>query len=248
MVRILLAGLCILWGLSVPCPAAERTLTIATINAPPFSAEFLDKNGYGCDVVVQAFARAGYTAEIRFYSWNRSLEMCKQGLVDGVMPVWQTPERSAVFEFSDSLPLPYIMGIYKKKEIKVVTGGNYVLTPFRVGYVFGYAYPRAFYTITEGVVVDHSYSVAEMIEKLVKGRIDAAVVGRRQGDFILSREWSGQRHRFDFVAPPIKLIPRYIGFRKKGGYGSVIADFNRGLEAIRADGTLDRILSAHGIE
>jgi polar amino acid transport system substrate-binding protein len=51
----------------------------------------------------------------------------------------------------------------------------------------------------------------------------------------------------EFIEPPLEIKVLYIAFSKKAAnYKQKLKDFNIGLEQIKEDGTMYRIISDHG--
>ncbi len=48
----------------------------------------LESHGFMTELIIEAFARVGYDATVKFLPWKRALESTKSGKYDGLFTVW----------------------------------------------------------------------------------------------------------------------------------------------------------------
>lgn len=246
MVKIFLA--CLLAFLQATAVfASGKTIFLTSEEAPPFSSEKLKNHGTSIEIIKRAFEQVGYTTGVKFYSWNRALEMAKKGISDGIVPIWYTEERTKWFLYSDKLHTPSLIGCLKKKSSPINIKGYGDLRNYAFGYIFGYAYSQDFFDILSVSKGYHFYDPHELISALVKGNIDLAVLEKSQAEYILNTEFSETGNGHHFMEPALEIRNHHLAISKKAkDYQKKLADFNTGLEIILNNGTLEEILSRHG--
>ena len=234
---------------AVHSSAAEKRIFLTTTEYKPFCSMDLKNQGAAAQIVKQAFKKTGYRVKMEFYPWKRCLEMAKMGVSDGVAFLWYAKEREEWFLFSDPLGLPNIMGFYKRSDRRIRFRNYDDLAPHVIGYIYGFAYPREFYAASARLRCRYFYSHTELMENLVSGKIDLALIGRHQAEYILKTRFPEHIRDFDFMEPAVEIREHFIAVsRKVEDFDTKVADFNRGLHMIRKDGTLERILLQHGMK
>ena len=93
------------------------------------------------------------------------------------------------------------------------------------------------------VVVDDETN----FRKLAKGRIDLVLTDRLLGQYVINTVLAGSGVAFEWVSPALAIETQHLVFSKQvDGYEQRSLDFNTGLAAIEADGTLAAIMKKHG--
>ncbi len=225
--------------------ASEKEIFLTSAEYPPYYCEELENQGCITEIIREVFKRVGYDLKVKFYPWKRAEMMAKKGFSDGMFPPWHTKEREKWFFFSNPIPPPNIMGFYKRKD-KIITFKTYQdLQPYRIGSVLGYAYPTDFLEIKLRNI--KSYTDEMLINNLVTGRIDLAVIDKMQAKYLLITKYPKQSGNFEFMEPPLAIIQQHLVISKKTKNAQTkINDFNRGLKMIKDDGTFEEILKKHG--
>ncbi len=248
MVKIFLIVLGILLS-NTQVFSAEKTIFITSTDAPPFSGEKLKNQGVSIEIIKQALNQVGYKTKIEFYPWKRALEMAKRGVSDGVGPLWYTKERAEWLVFSKKAHTPSSIGFFKKKNEQIHVKDYGDLKPYVIGYVLGFAYSQDFYNATYDFEKVYFYNPINLMNGLVHGQIELAIMGKSQGEFILKNEFPEANEKFHFMEPVLETKNQYLAISKRAkDYKTKLNDFNRGLEMIIKDGTLDKILDKHGMK
>lgn len=242
------------WVMTGPV-CAQKTVTLSTLDWPPYIGQELENNGYVNEIVVEAFKRAGYTAEVNFYPWARALHLALSGAHDGLFPEYFDPtERDHQIVFSDPFPGGPV-GLYKRKDSAI----SYTVDPqkdqtraleglkqYSFGIVRGYINTKAF---DEAGFLKKDMAVGDKmnLEKLYNKRIDLIFIDKFVAKYIIVKEFPWYIDELEFMEPPLEVKPLYIAFSKKApGYKEKLKAFNTGLKEIKGDGTLKKIMQKHG--
>jgi polar amino acid transport system substrate-binding protein len=240
----LFAALAIAVLVSGPGLAADKTLNLAATEYPPFYGKELKDHGFITEIIATAFERSGYQIDVKFLPWKRALEKTKDGAYDGLFTVWYREEREQWFVYSDPLPANEI-GFYKRVADEISFTNYQDLQPYRIGVVRGYVNPPGFdeAELKTIVVVDDETN----FRKLAKGRIDLVLTDRLVGQNVINTVLAGSGVAFEWVTPALTIETQHLVFSKQvDGYEQRSLDFNTGLAAIEADGTLAAIMKKHG--
>jgi polar amino acid transport system substrate-binding protein len=228
--------------------AADKRVLITSLETPPYSGEKLTKQGGSIEIIKEAFSRVGYKTKIKFYPWKRAIEAAKRGNSDGVGPLWYTKERTEWFLYSKRLQTPSLIGFFKQKNRKFQLKEHEDLRRHAVGYVLGYAYSKELYTNITHSKGYSFYTPYDLFSAMIKGKIDLAVLGKRVGEYLLNTNFPEISDKYHFTGPVIETREQYLAISKKAKDSQIkLSDFNTGLEIIRKDGSLKKILTRHGI-
>ncbi len=224
--------------------AAERTLNIAATEFPPYYGKDMENNGFFTEIIREAFKRSGYDLEIKFLPWKRAFEGAKRGKFDGLYSVWYRPEREEWFVFSDPLPANELV-FFKHKDNDISFGSYDDLKPYTIGVVRGYALPPGFEEA--GLKTALANNDEQNLRKLYKRHLELMLVDKIQATYIINTELPEAASELEWLDPPAHVDIQYLVISKKApDYEALLADFNAGLAAMKADGTLDAILAKHG--
>jgi polar amino acid transport system substrate-binding protein len=222
---------------------------LASLEWEPYVGSEMPDQGYVAALIRAAFADQGMDVEIQFYPWARALHLARTGAVDGLAPEYFNPSREAEFQFSAAFPGGPLV-LYKRRADAIVFSTDpaqhqdaalQALKARRFGVVRGYlntpTFDAAGYLIKEEANDD-----ATNLRKLVYGRIDLAVIDRRVAEHLIRTSYPDYARRIEPMEPALADIPLYIAFsRRSPRMQEVLAAFNRGLEAMRADGRLEAL-------
>ncbi len=232
---------------SVPPGRAEEPVSLATLNWAPYVGRDLPNLGFTSEIVRRAFERAGYRVEITFMPWARVLRRVARGDSDAMYPAYHSAERARIFALSDPFAWSYLV-FYKQVEAEIHYTRLRDLEGYRIGVVRGYvnspAFDRAEYLLKEPTDSDESN-----LQKLLRGRIDLAVIDWHTARHLLENRIPQGIGRLEPLEPPLQVKPLYLGVSKQvPGYRSVVADFNRAISDLSSEGALEQIRRKHDIE
>jgi ABC-type amino acid transport substrate-binding protein len=244
--RLLMVVLALALVFSVPPGAARERVSLATLEWAPYAGRELPNLGYTSEIVRRAFERAGYDVEITFMPWARVLRRVARGASDAMYPAYRSAERARTFAFSDPFAWSYLM-LYKRAGEEIPYGRLRDLEGYRIGVVRGYvntpALDRADYLLKEVTDSDESN-----LRKLLRGRIDLAVIDRHTAEHLLENRLPHGIGRLEPLGPPLQVKPLYLCVSTRiPEHGTVVADFDRALDRMTSEGVLEEIRRKHGI-
>lgn len=236
--------------LSIACTASQaQTLRIATLDWAPYVSPDLPGQGLASRILDEALALNGDKAELVFLPWQRALNETREGRFDALMPAYLSADRSE--DFYTSMPLlDSQLGFFRRRDnvLPIDPGNLESLRPYRIGVVRGYvnqtAFDQANY-LTKDVV----NSDWQNLEKLLRGRIDLAVVDRYTGYQLLAQNAPALRDQLVFVEPPLDIKPLYVLVPKKRAEGEALAaSLDRSLRTLRRSGRLQQLIAEARLE
>jgi polar amino acid transport system substrate-binding protein len=231
---------------AVPTPVAlTKSITLATLEWPPYVGEKLPGNGITTEIIKEAFARVGYEVKLSYIPWTRVLQDVKDGKVEAGYPAYYSDERAATYQLSDKFAAGNT-GFFKRKAQAIPYTKLEDLKGLRIGIIRGYANPAAFEAATY-LTKEEAADDEQNLRKLAAGRIDLALADKFTAQYILNTTFPEGKDALEFVEPVLDTQPLYVMFsRKVTGFDQKAADFNAGLKLIQADGTVDKILASFG--
>lgn len=228
-------------------PIQARVIQIATVVYEPFSSPELREGGFQTALLRAAFKAAGHEPIFTFYPWKRALAMTIAGKADFVTSIFFNEERNKVLLFSQTVYVSEI-GLIGLKSLNVSHYSSLEdLEKYRIGVLAGAIYEDKFDKADnlQKIVVHEDKNGVPM---LFNNRVDLVAT-----NFIYFQNKVAQSDRHDvnelqIVRPSLSVRPAYVAAsRRISDHSEIIADFNRGMASIKADGTFDRIAASFGI-
>ena len=237
--RVNLSGLLLM--LMAATTQADKVTAVAD-PWPPFVDPALPSQGISMEIVRAAYATQGYDVRIDFMPWARAMKGVKEGRYDIIPDAWRTVEREAVLHFSE----PYVSNMVrfiKRKGDPFEFTGMETLDNKTVGVTRGYAYSEAF-SIADNFAKSEANDILQNVRRLVLKRIDLTLEDELVARALISREAPELLSKIEFTRQPLSLETLHVVSGKANPRHKTLIDaFNRGLEEIRANGTLVRILA-----
>ncbi|MEC4725018.1 transporter substrate-binding domain-containing protein [Shewanella sp. D64] len=218
----------------------ESTLNIVSTNYPPFYSDSYSNSGAVAYIVATAFKRRGYNVSHKFYPFIRATLLVKTGKADGIVGLWYRKEREQWAAYSQPI-VPLNIVLYKRKDSDISYQTLSDLQGLRIGVGRGYANPVAF---TQAKLVTEESSSDELnMKKLFLKRIDLVLIGRELAQYIIRTGPDEYANVFEEVGEPLSVEVFHFGASKSiPGFQNLIKEFNLGLESMRRDGSLEKIL------
>jgi ABC-type amino acid transport substrate-binding protein len=254
MKRFVLVILLIIGLLTFSANAAEKKVTIATLNWEPYVGQKLKNLGFTSDIIQKAFEKKGYTVEFKFYPWARGIKMTEDGRCDGIYPAYFNKEREKKFIYSTSFGSGAV-GFYKRKDKPIAFSANPIKKPvealkalkqYRIGLVRGYANTKEI-DEADYLIKDVATSDETNLKKLFKKRLDLVFIDKYVARYIMHQKYPHFIDELEFMTPPLDEKQLYICFsRKVKGLETAIEAFNQGIKEIKASGEFEQIMESHG--
>jgi polar amino acid transport system substrate-binding protein len=222
-------------------------LRIVADEWPPYVDPLAPGRGLAIALVTEAFSRAGYPTQLTVEDWSRSLEGTVIGVYDVVANIWYTDDRARDLHYSD----PYLVNdirFVKRKGSDIVFDDYRDLRGRVVGIVKGYAYPQVFLRAGALIKVVNNVLV-QALDDLVAGRCDLVIDDKHVIDFTIRKYLPDSLPRIEYLPKPVGLNQLHVAVsRANPQHDQIVADFNRSLRQMKADGSYARLLDAHGYQ
>jgi polar amino acid transport system substrate-binding protein len=227
-------------------PSMADPLRLVANAWAPYTDRRLLNNGLAADLVSTALKRAGYASEYLEVPWARAIRGLQQGRYDIVIGAWYSEERASFGAFST----PYLSNrirLIKRKGTAIAYQRLEDLYPYSIAVVRDYAYDPAFDADAklERVRV-RSFEVAANM--LAAGRVDLAVEDEYAAGFHFRRSLRSVRAGLEFLSPPLSENGLHILVRRSlGNYAQIVEGFDRAIEAMKSDGSYERLIDRHDL-
>ena len=213
---------------------------------PPFTDGTLVNGGLATDLVSTALARAGYSSGFEQVPWARAMMGLRNGRYDILVNAWYDEDRMKIGEFS----APYLQNrlrFIRRKDSPVDFTTLAQLSGYGIAYVPGYAYTAEFDTHTQLKKVPvHNFAMA--VRMLVAGRVSLTLEDEYVARYRLARESARVRNAVEFMPKVLSENQLQILVSLQNpDHAKIVSDFDREIIAMKADGSFDRLLKAHGM-
>ncbi|MCG7495711.1 transporter substrate-binding domain-containing protein [Vibrio sp. Of7-15] len=224
-----------------------RQISMETTSWEPFYNDTLLNNGVIVEIVNRAFQRVGHDTAVRFVVWRRAMRNVKAGDVDVLVGAYYTKERDKNYRFSDPI-FDIDIGFIALKSLNLT---HYRKLDDLKGYSIGigddWSYGEEFdkAPLKKETVI----SSTQNVKKLFRNRVDLIAMAIPVFHYERNMLKHNKNDEIVILSPLITSQPLHImvGRNLKDGV-QIIEDFNRGLKAIKADGTYDHLLKKHGFK
>jgi polar amino acid transport system substrate-binding protein len=221
-------------------------LTVVVKEEPPFISRKLPGQGLSATIVKTALERAGYSVSFAFETWPRAYEGAEIGVYDIVGSIWYTDERSRQFQFSEPYLYHEIKFIKRKSDPDIQFESLDDLDGLVVGTLEGYAYDDEFLKSRKFIKVPQNHLLQNLL-KLSLGEVDLTLGEERKIRYELNEYMKGSTKNLEILPKPLIRRGTHIAVsRSQPDHEKIIADFNRAIEAMKADGSYDKILAEFG--
>ncbi len=242
--------LCIVCAFTLP--AGAETYRLATEDYPPFCSPDMPAKGWAWEVASAALASQGVVGELEFFPWKRALLMAKLGKADGLFGAFYTKERAQHFAFSAPIAAVRV-GFFRHADRDDIAfdGDLKTLRKYIIGVGAGYAVTPEFDS-AEYLKKEESVDTGVALKKLYLKRlhltagVETVDLHRMRNDLAL--DYPDIAEKIVFMEPPLQTNYLHIAFSRKLPDAEHKAElFTKGLQAILANGTYERILASHNL-
>ncbi|BEP28756.1 transporter substrate-binding domain-containing protein [Helicovermis profundi] len=205
-------------------------------NYPPY--EFLDEKnefkGFNVDILKAIAKKEGFKIKFMPRPWKAAIDLLEFGEVDLIQGMTKSEERSKKFDFSDRL-------ISNEQVIFVNKDTTYISSLDDLkGRKISYQKGDISYEILkgkEGIELVEFENQKEAIDALLNKKVSAFIGNKLTGIYNLQKQ--GNIELVKIVGSPIFSID-YSSAVKKGNT-ELLSVINKGIKAIKSDGTYDKI-------
>ncbi|EGB15240.1 extracellular solute-binding protein family 3 [Pseudodesulfovibrio mercurii] len=235
--------LAVLAVLAVPgAVRAGGPVILVTDEYPPYVITRGERPGLLTEVVRAAFARVGVETEILYRPWRRCALMVREGEAFAAYPYGRTDARAAYALFSDPIWTCRNVFFYLKGRLGAFDFTS--LDDLRgrlIAGTSGHYYEEIFKE--KGLMVDYAPGEASGVRRLWELRATLFAEDELVGWTLINRIFPSQADRFASTPTPWNLNPQHLMVsRAYPGAEALLVRFDKGLAAIRGDGTYDRLV------
>ena len=242
----LLRAMGLLGLLLVAQDALAQKLRLAGDAWAPYADVSLLNGGLSTDLIRTALGRAGYVTEYEQVPWARALHGVSEGRYDILINAWYSDDRTRIGQFSGEYLINRLRFL-KRKTSSIDYQSLSQLHPYSIAVVRSYAYSPAFDSDTDlKKVLVASFSTA--VRMLAAGRVELTVEDEYAARFALSREPEEVRDNVEFLPKSLSENSLHILVSLKNPeHEKIVADFDKAIAAMKADGTYDKLFKLHGL-
>ncbi|WP_028586464.1 substrate-binding periplasmic protein [Desulfocurvus vexinensis] len=230
-------------SLFAPGSATARALTLATLDWPPYIGHALPGQGYAAALAREALGRSGHEVRFVFLPWLRAVQGTRAGYHDGYIPAYADEDQGRDVLCAGPFP-GGPLALFARAGSTLTYSGIEDLRGLRVGVVLGYKNTPV---IDKTPWLDRQQAADDLtnLRKLLAGRVDVAVADVYVAAY-LAPELDGGYAALRLVVVLEEKDLAVCFSTALPDHEALVRDFDRGLDAMRADGTLERLQCAHG--
>lgn len=244
--HVLQSGVTLVVLAMLAMPAAQaRQITMCTLNWEPFYGEDLPRNGFFTELVREAFERGGHTVNVEFMPWARAMLEVKQGDREVLLGAYYSEERAETYHSSDPI-YDAEVGLVAHRRVGIDSFSSLRdLSGYTIGHGRGFTVTEEFDN-ADYLDKEPAKDLAQNVKKLYAGRIDM-IAGSFENIRYAAQQQDMDMDELVFLQPPLVESSLHIMISRAAPDGEeLLADFHRGLEEIREDGTYEQILREMG--
>jgi polar amino acid transport system substrate-binding protein len=224
---------------------AEKLRLVADV-WPPFTDATLVNGGLATDIVSTALARAGYASEFEQVPWARALLGVGEGRYDVLVNAWFNEARTQLGQFSSEYLVNRVRFL-RRKDAPIEYTTLKQLHQYPIAVVRGYAYSPDFDSDT-GLQKVPVHNFAMGVRMLAADRVKLTLEDEYVARYYLARESPRVRNAVEFLPNSLSENGLHILVSLKNpAHAQIVAGFDREIEAMKADGSYDRLLRQHGM-
>ncbi|NPV44405.1 MAG: transporter substrate-binding domain-containing protein [Firmicutes bacterium] len=215
----------------------DMTIKVAGDNHfPPY--EYVDERGiykgFNVDIIRAIAIETGVDIEIHPMTWYEALDALEKGEIDAIQGMKYNEKRDAYYDFSEEYLISSQAIFVSNENRYIVDLGD--LKDQKVSVQKGDVSTYLLENI-EGVELIWTENQEEALQLLAANHVDAFVGNRNTGLYIIQKNrWNDL---IKIVGEPIN--PTKYAVAVKEGNKAVLDIFNKGITAIKADGTYEKI-------
>lgn len=242
----LLRAMGLLGLLLVAQDALAQKLRLAGDAWAPYADVSLLNGGLSTDLIRTALGRAGYTTEYEQVPWARAVHGVSEGRYDILINAWYSEDRTRIGQFSGDYLINRLRFL-KRKTSSIDYQSLTQLHPYSIAVVRSYAYSPAFDGDADlKKVLVASFSTA--VRMLAAGRVELTVEDEYAARVALGREPDEIRDNVEFLPKSLSENGLHILVSLKNpDHEKIVADFDKAIAAMKADGTYDKLFKLHGL-
>ena len=200
------------------------------------------EGGFLIEISKAAFRKVGYTVNIQYMPWTRALQTVMGGHAEALLGAYFTDERAEKMQYTHSMGASEIV-FFKLRDADITYSRLEDLRHYRIGTITGASYTAEFDAATfieKEPTSDYNIN----LRKLLAGRVPLIVEKKAVILNALATRYPESANKVVAMDKPLKTGKFFNAFSKNfPGYEQKVADFNKGLDLLVNDGTLQKIMA-----
>lgn len=234
----------VLFALMTATPGhALETIAFDQANPPFMYQDNGQARGLYPAIIAEAFRRMGVGVRLLAFPWLRARQGADAG-VWGLGGLYMNTARLETYDYSEPIfEERLLLYVLRGQEFPFSEVGD--LTGKRIGVMRGWSYGNGFDHAVAGgrILADPVANDQANIGRLLLGRVDAIVITAES--LALLRDRLDPGNRLVALPRPLAANLTYLSFPKSKNLVPLLERFNKELQAMRRDGSWDRICRAH---
>jgi len=226
--------------------SAQKTISICTLEWPPYFGVNEKGNGWAWVVLEEAAALKGYQLKLNILPWARAVQEVKHGVCDALAGAYYTKERAEWALFSEPLGEAKVV-LFKHQDLHIEFNHFEDLKPYQIGVGHGFVASPAFDAADylNKLYLTHANQGLKMV---FAKRLDLMVFGEKPGLKMLQKieHEKGFKGISQVVKPlshAIKVNTFHLAISKKiEAASALLKDINDGIRVLRKSGRYDEII------
>ncbi|MCG9696804.1 ABC transporter substrate-binding protein [Shewanella sp. Isolate11] len=242
-VGVSLLLLCI--GLMSISPIKAATLTLSSLNWPPYTGEQILAGGASVEVVRAALKAVGHDLKVDYYPWSRTIRIIKpaHSIYSGYFPEYHFP--SDEYVFSDPIGVSPV-ALIEQQQFPIRWSNVKDLNQYRLGVVHDYQNTLELDAmIASGMQpVEKANSDEHNIQKVATGRIQGAVIDKYVFNYLIKQTHLSELHKkIQLNKQLLETRTLHIAFKNTAEGREWRQALNKGLKMIDKDKIVQQYLS-----
>ena len=239
------SALVLLFLLILPTTALAKKVIITAVDWYPYMSRNMEGNGFACEVVTYAFLAVGYETEYIFTTWEDSRDKVVSGLVAGMIGSGEETGEKAMLQFSDPIAISRDVFFYKRRP-----SGDIGFTKLEDLKDYKIAVVRGSYSLPKfkqaGLQLNPSSNATFAFKKLYIDMVDLVPENSFVGWAIINRLYPDEVYKFAETTHSLSEHPvHFVMAASNPKSTEMLANFNRGLETLHAQGVYVNLLKKY---
>jgi len=235
-------------GITKNSMSPSRTVLILSANPsyPPHSwLENGEIVGASIELAQLIFKAHDIEVEARYFGpWKRVMLNAREGHLDLVATLYRTPERQLYLDYTRE---PYLQDqnvVWTRKESSLEFNEWEDLIDKKGGAILGDSYGQEFdQYIKDELSIQWANTMLSNFKKLMVGRIDYIPYGLYPGDIAVRQ--LGYHGEIESLPVPLVSEGLFFAFSKKSEQAKYRLQLEEGIEKLRKDGTVERLVEKY---
>ena len=242
-------------GIFFTCPgtsdaeaAKAKEVVLATGEWRPYPPPHMENHGVFPEIVTAVFGEMRMKPVYRFYPWKRVEEEVRKGRAFASFPHIITPERSALFHFSDSIMFSNGRMFYNTRKYPhgIEFEDLHDLRRYKIGGGTSYRHQDLLRDL--GLNIEYVLSEDQNIRMLFLRRLDLLPMDETTGIYNIRRIYPRRAHHFAYAEKPLTQDSLRLMISTEYPHSEKIEkEFSEAFKRIKGNGVYLKICNRYGI-